>query len=204
MDNLKVDISFIIPCHNVEKYIKPLLFSFQALNLEGINAEFIFVLDNCTDNTESLIRHYMYPLTYEIITADVRAPGLARNLGLNQANGEFIWFVDSDDWIINPEVLQQALPVFRNRPNDSILQLNFVSNFFKMQHYSMVWQYIFRYDLLKNIRFNEKQNFEDNDFSAEAINMNGKENIPYLNVPSYFYNYCRPDSQTTKLRESNL
>ena len=66
----------------------------------------------------------------------------------------------------------------------------------------MVWQYIFRRKLIATLRFNNKQNFEDNDFSIKAINMNGKKDIPYLNIPSYYYNYCRPDSQTTKLRSS--
>ena len=51
-----MDISIIIPCHNSEKFIKPLLLSFQALNLNEIEAEFIFVLDNCTDNTKLMIQ----------------------------------------------------------------------------------------------------------------------------------------------------
>ena len=58
MDNL-IDKSFIIPCHNLENYIKPLLLSLKALNLENLTHEFIFVLDDCTDNTESVIRYYM-------------------------------------------------------------------------------------------------------------------------------------------------
>lgn len=198
-----MDFSIIIPCHNTERYIKPLLLSLQALDLTNIETEFIFVLDDCIDNTEIMIRYFMDGLDFKIVKAKVHAPGLARNLGLNQANGDFIWFVDSDDWLINPYVLQQVLPVMREREEDGMIQLSFVSNYFNMKHYSMVWQYIFRYDLIKSIRFNEKQNHEDNDFSAEVIAANGQENIPFLNVPSYFYNYCRPDSQTTKLRNSN-
>lgn len=196
-----MDISIIIPCHNSEKFIKPLLLSFQALNLNEIEAEFIFVLDNCTDNTKLMIQQYMDLFNYTLLECTVKAPGLARNLGLRYAKGEYIWFVDSDDWIINPEVLQQALPAF-NDPNCNMIQLKFVSNFFTKEHYSMVWQYIYRYSFIINFRFNDKQNLEDNDFSKEVIKANPQKNFPLLKIPSYFYNYRRPGSLTSKLREN--
>lgn len=142
----------------------------------------------------------MNSFNYKIIECDVRAPGLARNIGLQEAIGECIWFVDSDDWIINPEILQQALPSFNN-PSCNIIQLKFVSNFFTIEHYSMVWQYIYRRKLLTNIKFSNEQNFEDNEFSQKVLEANQQIDIPYLKVPSYFYNYLRPGSQTSKLRE---
>ena len=198
----KIDISIIIPCHNLEKYIKPLLLSFQALNLKDINAEFIFILDNCTDNTEQIIISEKRELDFKIIKCVAGAPGLARNVGLNNAQGEYIWFVDGDDWIINPEILQQALSYLREK-QCNMIQLTFVSNFFNKQHYSMVWQYIFKHKFITDIRFNNKQNHEDNDFSKIAITLN-KNDIPLLKVPSYFYNYGRPDSQTMKLKKPEI
>ena len=83
-----------------------------------------------------------------------------------------------------------------------MIQIGFTSNYFKMQHYSMVWQYIFKSELLKSARFNDKQNFEDNDFMKMVL-MDIRKNVelPYLSIPSYYYNYNRPGSQTTKLRE---
>lgn len=194
-------ISIIIPCHNSEEFIKPLLLSFQALNLKDIGAEFIFVLDSCTDSTELMIIEYMKGLNYKIVEANVRAPGLARNIGMDTARGEYIWFVDSDDWIINPEVLQQVLPALE-LSQSGMAKIKFVSNFFSQEHYSMVWQYFFKSSILKKVRFNDKQNFEDNDFTKEILFINNQKNIPYLQIPSYFYNYCRPGSQTTKLRKS--
>ena len=142
----------------------------------------------------------MNSFNYKTIECDVRAPGLARNIGLQEAIGECVWFVDSDDWIINPEILQQALPPFKN-PSCNMIQLKFVSNFFTIEHYSMVWQYIYRRKLLTNIKFSSEQNFEDNEFSQKALEANQETDIPYLKVPSYFYNYLRPGSQTSKLRE---
>ena len=84
-----------------------------------------------------------------------------------------------------------------------MIQLTFVSNFFNKQHYSMVWQYIFKHKFITDIRFNNKQNHEDNDFSKIAITLN-KNDIPLLKVPSYFYNYGRPDSQTMKLKKPEI
>lgn len=201
-----MDYSLIIPCHNLEKEIKNLLLSLHMLNLQNLDCEIIFILDNCTDNTKDIIRQYMYDMKYKTITAFAGAPGLARNLGLNLCSGTYVWFIDGDDWLIYPDILQQVDAFFQTHPDEYIVQIKFISNLFQMQHYSMVWQYIFKYDLLKNIRFNNKQNKEDNDFMSEVLNyyftLTGNTKLSYLPIPSYFYNYNRPGSQTTILREN--
>lgn len=53
-----MDLSVIIPCHNLEKYILPLLVSLNLQDLNNYDVEFIFVLDACEDNTESMIRNF--------------------------------------------------------------------------------------------------------------------------------------------------
>ena len=163
MDNIKIDLSFIIPCHNLEEYIKPLLLSFRILDLKEINIEYIFILDDCTDNTEQLIRSYMYDADYKIIHCFEHSCGLARNLGVSLAAGEYIWFVDGDDWLIYPNTIKDCLKVLKET-QEPIIQLKFVSNFFNHQFYSMVWQYIFKKDFIKDIKFPSKQPDEDCDF----------------------------------------
>ena len=59
MDIIKRDLSIIIPCHDVEDYICSLLDSFLLLNTNGLNVEFLFVLDDCTDNTQLKIEQRM-------------------------------------------------------------------------------------------------------------------------------------------------
>lgn len=199
-----MDFSIIVPCHNLESYIKNLLLSFHMLDLSKVSYEIIFILDSCTDKTEDIIHSYMEDMNYKIITCFAGSPGLARNHGIKLANGDYIWFVDGDDWIINPLVLLQAKTAFE-KTKDIMIQIEFVSNYFKMQHYSMVWQYMFTKDFLQNFKFNDKQNFEDNDFMKDVLEFYfdkyKKTEITYLSIPSYYYNYLRPDSQTTKLRE---
>lgn len=153
MDDL-IDISFIIPCHNLQEYIRPLLYSIYTLNLDNIKSEFLFILDDCTDNTEAIIRNCMAGFNYTIIICYHHSCGLARNEGLNRARGKYIWFLDGDDWIIYPEVLQDVLPVMEKQ-NLDIIQLKFVSNYFNMEYFSMVWQYIYKRETIGDLRFTE-------------------------------------------------
>ena len=70
-----------------------------------------------------------------------------------------------------------------------------------MQHYSMVWQYIFKKSFLidNNMYFNNNKHYEDNDFMEKVLKKTGLE-IMYLDIPSYFYNYERPGSLMYNLR----
>ena len=148
------DISIIVPCYNIEPYIKNLLLSFHMLNLKGISYEILFVIeDNNEDNTEAVIKDYMSDMSYKILYSNGRTTGRARNVGIDNAEGEYIWFVDGDDWIINPEIVKQIIELFIKNPQEQIIQINFVSNYFTMKHYSMVWQYIFRRSAIGDLRF---------------------------------------------------
>ena len=192
----QVDISIIVPCKNIQDYIQPLLLSFHIVNFIGINYEILFVLDDESDTTAEEIYKYMFDMNYKILYSHSTYVGLARNYGLQAAEGEYIWFVDGDDWIINPEVVQQAISIFRNNPNEKMIQLNFVSNYFTMKHYSMVWQYMFKAKFIKQFRFINTRFQEDNQFMQEVLNANNQNVLSYLQVPSYFYNYRRPGSNT--------
>ena len=196
-----MDISMIVPCYNVAPYIKNLLLSFHMLNLKDISYEILFVIeDTNNDNVKEVIEQYMNDMNYSFLTSNGGTVGLARNTGLEAAQGDYIWFIDADDWIINPEVLQYTINEF-HRSNLNIIQIGFVSNFFNMKHYSMVWQYIFKksfFDL--NVKFNSEKHYEDNDFMQKCFKKLGTYSIATLNVPCYYYNYERPGSLMYNLR----
>lgn len=196
VSKFQTDISIIVPCKNIQDYIKNLLLSFHIINFIGINYEILFVLDDEKDKTADEIKKYMFDMNYKILYSNSTYTGMARNYGLEHATGEYIWFVDGDDWLINPEIIQQAIDTFRCNPNENLIKINFVSNYFNMQHYSMVWQYIFKYDFIKNFRFMNLRFQEDNKFMEQVLNVNNKNEIMYLHIPSYFYNYRRPGSNT--------
>lgn len=192
-----MDLSIIIPCHNLEDYIKPLLLSFNVLNLTGLETEFIFVLDACTDNTSEKIRKYMADLNYKIIYCDYHKCGLARNAGFSISTGDYIWFVDGDDWIIWPNVALDCVNTMKENDLD-IIKIKFVSNLFNHEYFSMVWQYFFKRELISDIEFLPIQPAEDDDFMKKVFKKLEGEQLYMYQFPSYYYNYMRPGSNMTQ------
>lgn len=98
MVNLK--LSIIVPMYNVEKYIQRCLSS--IINNKGFleNCELIVVNDGTKDNSESIARKIIEGLpNTQIIVQENQGLSAARNTGLSRAKGEYVWFIDSDDWI---------------------------------------------------------------------------------------------------------
>ena len=95
-------LSFVVPAYNVESFIERCVLSICNQNISKDIYEIIVVNDGSTDNTllkiNSLISKYA---EYNIVIIDKPNGGLssARNAGMAVANGEYIWFVDSDDYI---------------------------------------------------------------------------------------------------------
>lgn len=195
-----MDISIIVPCYNLEEHIKNLLLSFHMLNLHDISYEILFVIEKDNqDKTEEVIKEYMADMNYQILYSNGKTVGLARNVGMKAASGDYIWFVDGDDWIINPQIVRHAMTLFKKQ-DEPIIQLEFVSNLFNMKHYSMVWQYIFKKSFLDGIEFSAEKHFEDNHFMEAVFKKLVTNEICFITIPSYFYNYERPGSLTYNMR----
>jgi glycosyltransferase involved in cell wall biosynthesis len=95
-----VKVSIIIPIYNVENYLRRCLDSIVNQSLEDI--EIILVNDASKDNSLLIMNEYKNQYGHKIIIIDSKTnlrQGGARNLGINAATGEYIGFVDSDDWI---------------------------------------------------------------------------------------------------------
>lgn len=92
-------VSIILPCYNVEKYIGVCLDSLRAQTLGDI--EIICVDDLSTDNTVSIIRHYMKQddRIHLIQHRENRGVGAARNSGRGVATGQYVSFIDPDDYV---------------------------------------------------------------------------------------------------------
>ena len=93
-------ISIIIPVYNVERYIARCIESCLQQDLPETEYEIIIVNDGTRDNSMEIVQRYAQSHTNMIIIEQSNK-GLseARNAGLKKAAGEYVWFVDSDDWI---------------------------------------------------------------------------------------------------------
>jgi len=91
-------VSIIIPVFNVEKYLIECLDS--AINQTYLEKEIIIIDDGSTDGTVEIISNYQeqHPQILAIRTEN-RGQSAARNTGLEIASGDFIIFLDGDDWI---------------------------------------------------------------------------------------------------------
>ena len=95
-----IAITLIVPVYNVEKYLVRCLDSCLHQDLDEDEYEIIAVNDGSYDGSLKLLKEYANRYR-NIVLIDKPNGGLssARNAGLERARGNFIWFVDSDDWI---------------------------------------------------------------------------------------------------------
>lgn len=103
METSNKQVSVIVPIYNVEAYLEECLDSICAQTYQEI--EIILVNDGSTDNSLAICKHYAEKDS-RIQVIDKENGGLsdARNAGLDAATGEYIYFLDSDDFI-DPETI---------------------------------------------------------------------------------------------------
>ena len=99
-------VSVIIPAYNTEEYMSQCLESILAQTLQEI--EILVVDDGSTDQTLKVLKDYeeRYPEKVRVFHKENGGQASARNLALTYARGEFLGFVDSDDWI-SPEMYEE-------------------------------------------------------------------------------------------------
>lgn len=90
-------ISVIIPIYNVAPYLRECLNS--VINQTYKNLEIILVNDGSTDESEEIAKEYLSDSRVWLISTPNGGLSKARNIGLDHAKGEYIYFIDSDDYI---------------------------------------------------------------------------------------------------------
>lgn len=101
-DNRDIDnvpkVSVIIPIYNVEKYLKECLDSIIKQTLENI--EIICIDDGSPDGSLEIAKEYIADPRIVILSQSNKGLSSARNLGLKYARGEYVHFLDSDDFML--------------------------------------------------------------------------------------------------------
>lgn len=205
------EISIIIPCYNVEKFINRCYESIKKQTFQDY--EIIFVDDESKDNTLSILKEIeKNDLKVKVISQKNKRQGGARNTGLNHALGNYISYIDSDDYISEDFLfgLYEAIKEFdcdismtgviRHKAPDKFRDM---IKFEKKEVYTdtvqkakvnngngtgrSIWNKLYKKEfLIKNdLKFRENVSYEDCDFCAKAIYLADK--IVTTNVGNYFY-----------------
>ena len=202
-------ISVIIPFYNVEDYIDRCLDS--VLNQEFNNFEIILVDDGSTDESGAICDEYAekFPII-QVYHKRNEGASLARKFGLEKAKGEFVTFIDSDDWVA-PNYLStlfrlikeynvsiSACGVCRVKVGDTFYDdckdyesyfLSFeqlMPRFFKYEFWGFPGKLYLRSSLL-NLDFPNATIGEDYYVMAQLFNK--ERQMAYTEEPLYFYEY---------------
>lgn len=113
-------VSVILPVHGVEDFIAEALRSIQGQTLREL--EIITVNDRSPDGSQAIIDRMAAedPRIRPMIMAENVGQGFARNAGIEAARGEYILFLDSDDYLAAPDVLERALKAARRDGADML------------------------------------------------------------------------------------
>lgn len=196
-------VSVIVPVWGVEKYIDKCLDSLVNQTLEDI--EIIVVNDESPDNSQKIIDKYVkkYPKKVISIKQKNGGQGSARNNGLKHAKGEYIGYVDSDDYI-ELDMYEKLYNVAKKKKLDIAIcssynvyetgnkYVELEKEFFEVGKINAffgkmaVWNKIYKRNLFINeIEFRSKVWYEDLDFTVKMI-LNSRK-IGYVNEPLYDY-----------------
>ena len=121
-----MSISIIIPVFNVEQYVRRCIESVMAQNITGASVECI-VIDDCSpdksmDIVHALVSEYQGPIQFNILKHDVnRGLSVARNNGIMHAKGDFVFFIDSDDYLMPDSIQYFIESLFKSPDVDMIM-----------------------------------------------------------------------------------
>ena len=186
--------SVIIPAHNAAEYMRTGLESIRSQTCWDY--ELIVVCDACDDNTEQIAREY----TSRVISVNYGLDGLTRNAGIDMARGEYILFMDDDDWWADPRAFEKLARAALTHPEADVILFGFHWRTIgdKLQHpgqiFIAVWNKCWRRDFIGDTRFPAKPYWSDVDFSREALGRLRPERAVFLPEVLYYYNYLRPGS----------
>ena len=207
-------VSVIMPVYNAEKYLGEAIAS--VLRQTYADFELLLINDASTDRSKEICMEYAKKDDRIVLLendSEFHGPGPTRNIGLDHATGEYLYFMDADDWI-DDRLLEYAVNRMRETNADivqfgiSIEQKNGenylefcwsgkdaltkneiqedIIHFLQKNRISLVLQF-FRREIVKNIRFENIISGEDLSYVMDALC--NVEKIAYLAKILYHYRY---------------
>lgn len=200
-------ISVIVPIYNTEKYLDRCIQSILAQTYSNI--ELLLVDDGSTDSSGAMCDRYAeQDSRVRVFHKPNGGVSSARNMGLDNAKGEWICFIDSDDEIINFEafcntdlesdIILFSLQMYNVRGevySDSLLPLlgtlntkeNYIKNYLHFHIFNSVCAKLIRRSIFEDLRFDTSIKFgEDALFNLKLVKLVNK--ITVCNEIVYIYN----------------
>ena len=212
---MSVKVSVIIPVHNAEKYIRECIESLLNQTLQ--QCEFIFINDGSADNSEQIINEYKkIDNRIMLINQENNGVSTARNTGLYRASGEYIGFVDSDDYVeldmyeqlytkakeyncdvvfcnYESEIEGHKLITDYSFPKNNLLDADFIDRtilpyFIKEENFNTVWNKIYKNKIIqeKYITFPPNMDLGEDGMFNIYFFNNAKKTV-YLDYTGYHY-----------------
>jgi len=218
-------LSIVLPCYNVERYLQRCFDSLYDQEISEDEYEIIVVNDCSPDNTRNKVLE-LQKTHSNIILVDHeinKGLGAARNTGLKRATGDYIWFVDTDDYI-ESACLRKILKIVESDQID-VLSFNFKKQTSSLQfvkdnvnsttesrvtngkvflehHYqpsvfsscSKIYKKVYLQD--NQLSFAEGVYWEDADFVVKSIYKAAKVKF----IPDHLYYYCYNDQSISRTK----
>lgn len=217
---MKVLVSIIIPIYNVEKYLEKCIKS--IINQTYRNLEIILINDGSTDESAKICEAYK-ELDNRIIFINKKNGGAAsaKNEGLKVAKGDYITFVDSDDFVeldmieymvntikkYNSDIVQCSFTnLYKNTEKfkqDKIIEQkigskDFLELFITKWDSSLFWNKLFKREVIENVFFKEGRCIDDEFFTYKCV-INSKSIVTSNKI---VYNYRMRKSGVMKSERS--
>lgn len=217
-DLSSVKVSVIVPVYNAEKYISKCFDSLVNQSLKDI--EIIVIDDGSTDKTPEIIKDYASKdERIKIITQTNQKQGAARNRGLEIAQGEYVTFVDADDWIDGDYL--EKMYIYAHADNADLAISTSIREKGNKQRYhlhftqheifddfdtiikvlNMHWEphsKIYKADIAKSLKFEECVYFEDGRYIIRFLHKTKR----MITVPDTAYHYVSNPNSTIKRKAS--
>lgn len=201
-------VSIIIPVYNVEDYLEKALSSACNQTLKDIE---IICIDDCSTDSSLKILEDFAQKDSRIKIIQLKEnynQGYARNIGISEAQGEYLMFLDSDDWLAE-NACEKAYKHINSCNVDIVSFNNYIyfekENKYKIKDYEnkpifsigLIWRYIYNTNFVKNnnIQFGNMHYCEDNVFYIKSLMLSKK--MSFIKEPLYYYRKRANASSTT-------
>lgn len=194
-------VDIIIPYYNTRKFLNRVLGSIVMQDTEDILLRVLLVDDCSTEEFKDVVDRFKSLLDIEILRPEKNGgPGLARQVGIDYSDADYVTFIDSDDIFMTPVAIKKFVQIAKDNSAD-IVVCDFVEemdngSYTHTKDQTFMHGKMYRTAFLKdnNIRFNESRTNEDGVFNAIAITLS--KGTVFCDIP--IYQWCNNPNSTVR------